>query len=76
VEVKIACLALGENPIKHESMEVDVEVQAPTEALDDGDTPGLPVRDPAPPRLLALKAKEYAHEDTNDAAAEGVIPGE
>jgi iron(III) transport system substrate-binding protein len=44
-------------------MEMDIEVEAPTEALDDGDAARVPVRDPALARLPALEAEEHAHID-------------
>ncbi len=76
VEVEAPTLGLGEDPIEHERMEMNIQIQRATEALDDRDTPGLPIADPALARLLALKAQERAHDDTQHGAAEGVIPGE
>ena len=58
------------------SLEVNIQIEAPAEALDDGDTPAEPVRDPAPARLLALEAEERSHVNAQDGAAEGVVPGE
>jgi hypothetical protein len=57
-------------------VEVDVQIQPSTEALDNGHAPGKPVPDPAPPRLLTLKAKEHPHVDAEHGPAERVIPGE
>ena len=63
-------------PVEHQGMEVDVQVEPSTEALDDGDASRMPVQYPAPVRLLALEAEERPHVDAEHSAAEGVVPGE
>jgi len=57
-------------------MEVDVQIQASPEALDDGDAPSKSVRDPSLASLLTLEAEECPHIDVQDGTAQSVVPGE
>jgi len=52
-DVEDTRLSLGEDPVEHAGVELDIEVEAPAEALEDGDAPGVPVPDPTPARLPA-----------------------
>ncbi len=56
-------LALGEHPVEHQRVEVDVQVEAPAEALDDSEAPGVPVPDPTPARLPALETRQRPRVD-------------
>jgi hypothetical protein len=76
VEVEDARFGLGEDLVEHEGVEMDIEVEAPAEALDDGDAPGVPVPDPTPARLPALDTQQRPRVDAQHGAAEGVVPGE
>jgi hypothetical protein len=44
-------------------VEVDIQIKASAEALDDRDASRMPVPDPAPTRLPALEAEEHPHVD-------------
>src|SRR3972149_3070656 len=68
VEVEDGRLGLGEDPVEHEGVEMDIEVEAPAEALDDGDAPGAPVPDLTPARLPALGTQQHPRVDAQHGA--------
>ncbi len=55
---------------------VEVDVEPPAEALDDGEGAGAAMAHTVLPRLAAVEIQERPDEDAKDRAAEAVVPGE
>jgi hypothetical protein len=62
-------LAFGEDAVEDQRVEVDVEVEAPTEPLDDGQTAGAAVADAVPTRAPPLEGQQRPHVDSQHGAA-------
>jgi hypothetical protein len=67
---------VAEYPVEDEGMEVDVEVEPAAEALDDGERASVAIRDAVLAGLAAIEVQERPDKDTEDGAAEAVVPGE
>ena len=68
--------AFGEHAIEHQGVEVDVEIEAPAEPLDDCHAAGLAAAPTAPPRAPAVEGEQGARVDPEHGAAQVVIPGQ
>ena len=59
MEVGAAGRQVAEYPVEDESVEVDVQVEAAAEALDDGEGAGVAIREAALAGLAAVEVQEY-----------------
>jgi hypothetical protein len=66
----------GEHAVEHERVEVDVQVERSTEALDEREAPAPALADTEPACLPALEAQEGLDGDGEHGAAQAMIPGE
>src|SRR5439155_11054805 len=76
VELQGAALGLGEDPVEHERVEVDVQVQPTPEALDHGDGASLRALQAAPACAAAVVAEDRPDVHRQYRAAEPVVPGD
>jgi hypothetical protein len=68
--------ALAEDAVQHESMEMDVELEAAAEALDDCQRARLAALDAVGARRARIERDEGAGKHAQHGAAQGMIPGQ
>ena len=67
---------LRKHPVKHQRMEMDVEIHRSAKTLDDDHRPAPAVPDPSLTRPVAQEAEHRSHARADHRAAQVVIPGE
>ena len=76
VEYEPTWPALAEDTVQHESMEMDVELEAAAEALDDRQRARLAGPDAVGARSARMEREEGAGTHAQHGAAQGMIPGQ
>jgi hypothetical protein len=75
-EVQDAVRRKDKDPVEHQGIEVDVEIERPSEALHTRHHAGLAFGEPLPFGLPAIRGAKRAHEDAEHRATEAIIVGE